>query len=83
MKKKAPTTNMKIKMPCKLCELSLVDQQKFGTSGCTHTSPFLMADQLPPVVQPLRLIHNNPFMQLPQIRDMMLAAYLLTGEIYF
>lgn len=64
---------MKIKMPCKLCELSL-ETQKWG--GCTH-SPFL-----PPIVQPLGFgMQTNPFVQLPHMRDVMLAAYLLRGEV--
>lgn len=66
---------MKIKMPCKLCEMTL-DQQKLG--GCTH-SPFVIGGQVASMA-PLGLgFQNNPFI-IPQIRDMMLAAYLLRGE---
>lgn len=68
---------MKIKMPCKLCEMSVTDQQqKYGglnMDGCTHT-PFIIGGQISPI-QPL----NSPFV-FPQFRDMMLAAYLLRGE---
>nr|XP_023025296.1 titin-like [Leptinotarsa decemlineata] len=71
---------MKIKMTCKLCEMSM--DQKFGAIGCTH-SPIFMNGPAPPAVHPMGFgLQNNPFIQLPQIRDMMLAAYLLRAGYY-
>lgn len=69
---------MKIKMPCKLCELSL-DQQKMSRTGCNH---HLLDYATPPYVpfslEQLALQSNG--LVLPQMRDMMLAACLLRGE---
>lgn len=70
---------MKIKMPCKLCEVTL-DQHKLGVNGgaCTHSS-FLFGGQLSTFPAMGLGFSSNPFV-LPQIRDVMLA-YLLRGMI--
>lgn len=68
---------MKIKMPCKLCELSL-DQQKMSRTNCNH-----ILDYAPPYVpftlEQLAMQSNG--LLLPQMRDMMLAACLLRGKL--
>ncbi|KAL3266256.1 hypothetical protein HHI36_010436 [Cryptolaemus montrouzieri] len=70
---------MKIKLPCKVCALSL-DQQKLTGDGCTHT-PFVPSlGQVPSVVPPMGIGLQNGMFPLPQLRDFMLAAYLLSGE---
>ncbi|CAH1968745.1 unnamed protein product [Acanthoscelides obtectus] len=73
-------SDMKIKTSCKLCEITL-DQQKYAGLRCTH-SPFFP----PPLLHPATFgMHQGTtagsYVQLPQIRDMMLAAYLLRGEV--
>lgn len=76
--------NMKIKMPCKLCEMSSLDHSKLGMGDCTH-SPFVLPQI--PGLSPFQLglgvgqMQNGPFL-LPQIRDVMLAAYLFRGKIF-
>lgn len=69
---------MKIKMPCKLCELSLDQQQKLGMNNCTHT-PFL--PQMPPMtpLPPMASVQTSSLF-MPPLREMMLAAYLFRGE---
>lgn len=70
---------MKLKMPCKLCELSLDQQQKLGISNCTH-SPFLpQIPALTPLPFGMGQMQNSPFLIQP-LRDMMLAAYLFRGK---
>lgn len=71
---------MKIKMPCKLCELSLDQQQKLGIGNCTH-SGFL--PQISPMTSlPIGVgqVQNSPLFVQP-LREMMLAAYLFRGEL--
>nr|CAH7758752.1 unnamed protein product [Callosobruchus chinensis] len=71
---------MKIKTSCKLCEITL-DQQKYaGGLGCTH-SPLFPPPLLHPAAFGLHQGTTGSYVQLPQIRDMMLAAYLLRGEV--
>lgn len=80
---------MKIKMPCKLCEMSpssTLDpqqQQKMSSnrtssSSCNHildyASPYVPFSSL----EQLAIQSNGLF--LPQMRDMMLAACLLRGK---
>lgn len=71
---------MKIKMPCKLCELSIDQQQKLGFNNCNHTS-FL--SQISPISSlPINNIQNSQIF-MPPLREMMLAAYLFRGEFFF
>lgn len=67
---------MKIKMPCKLCEMSL-DQQKMSRTSCSHILDY--ANPYVPFSLEQLAVQNNG-LTLPQMRDMMLAAYLLRGK---
>lgn len=71
-------TKMKIKMPCKLCEMSL-DQQKMSsrTTSCNHILDYA-SPYVPFSLEQLAMQSNG--LLLPQMRDMMLAACLLRGE---
>ncbi|KAK9870058.1 hypothetical protein WA026_006152 [Henosepilachna vigintioctopunctata] len=70
---------MKIKLPCKVCELSM-DQRKMTGDGCTHTPFVTPLGQIPSVVPPLGMGVQNGMFHLPQLRDFMLAAYLLSAS---
>lgn len=76
-------SKMKIKVPCKVCEMSL-DHQKLTREECTHTSFLSPLGQVPSVVPPLGLGVQNQIVPLPQLREIMLAAYraayYLSGE---
>lgn len=72
-------SKMKIKMPCKLCELSL-DHQKLGVNGDCRHSPFVLP-QISPLtlgLGPTQMTSTSFFM--PQFRDVVLAAYLFRGK---
>lgn len=70
---------MKIKMPCKLCELSLDQQQKLGINNCTHSSFLPQISTMTHLPIGIGQIQNSPFIMQP-LRDMMLAAYLFRGK---
>lgn len=68
---------MKIKMPCKLCEMSL-DQQKMSRTSCNHILDYA-TPYVPFTLEQLAMQSNG--LLLPQMRDMMLAACLLRGKL--
>uniref|UniRef100_A0A1Y1LJP6 BAH domain-containing protein n=1 Tax=Photinus pyralis TaxID=7054 RepID=A0A1Y1LJP6_PHOPY len=68
---------MKIKMPCKLCEVSL-DHSKLGVANCTH-STFPFPPQIPIFLPPIFNLGTFPIQNTSMLRDMMLAAYLFKG----
>lgn len=72
---------MKIKMPCKLCELSIDQQQKLGFSNCNHTT--FLSQTSPISSLPISSNLQNSSLFMPPIREMMLAAYLFRGEFSF
>lgn len=73
---------MKIKMPCKLCEVSSLDHGKLGvSSNCTH-SPFV-PQQMPLFFPPPFNLGSLPIQNPALLRDMMLAAYLFKGKGLF
>ncbi|KAH1019486.1 hypothetical protein HUJ04_009297 [Dendroctonus ponderosae] len=65
--------NMKLKRPCKLCELS-AEKEKILGLGCTHVAPSYLMGPFSPLMQPLGMGFNSG--SFPPI-NMMLAAYLL------
>lgn len=70
-------------MPCKLCEMD-PQQQKLSSSSSTSCNHILDYASSPPYVPFSSLeqlaIQSNNGLLLPQMRDMMLAAYLLRGK---
>lgn len=80
---------MKLKMPCKLCDsishpkLGVVRADDGGGATCTHTDYVLSSHQAMPSMMPIGLQVQDPTILVPQIRDMMLAAYLFRGEIIY
>lgn len=70
---------MKIKMPCKLCEMT-VDQQKLSSAnGCTHKPVFLESPFGPFPLGITQVPLQNSGFLMPQVKDIMLA-YLFKGE---
>lgn len=69
---------MKIKLPCKLCEVS-VEHSKLGVSNCTH-STFPFSTHIPMFFPPAFNLNGLPIQNPTLLRDMMLAAYLFRGE---
>lgn len=70
---------MKIKMTCKLCEISAEKEKMIGL-GCTHSPSYVMGP-FSPLMQPMGMgLSTGSFSHFPPIRDMMLAAYLLKGR---